>query len=89
MNNYNLTAENCKDYFKAVPEIEAVTREYQKFGVNWMLNLKAKNMGGILADDMGLGKTIQALGFLRILQHLSPKYSYGCSAKSSIVQLGK
>lgn len=73
LNNYNLTSENCKDYFKTVPEIKAITREYQKFGVNWMLNLKAKNMGGILADDMGLGKTIQALGFLRILQYLSPK----------------
>jgi len=34
--------------------------EYQKEGVEWLLN----NKGGMICDEMGLGKTIQAIGFL-------------------------
>ncbi len=35
--------------------------EYQKRGVEWMINLYLKRKGGILADEMGLGKTIQVI----------------------------
>ncbi|KAM0681198.1 DNA excision repair protein ERCC-6 [Glugoides intestinalis] len=38
--------------------------DYQKKGVEWMLNLFEKQKGGILADDMGLGKTIQVCAFI-------------------------
>lgn len=33
--------------------------EYQKLGVQWMINLFIAGKGGVLADEMGLGKTIQ------------------------------
>ena len=39
-------------------------RDYQKFGLNWLMFLHQFKFGGILADDMGLGKTIQTLSFL-------------------------
>ena len=39
-------------------------RDYQKFGLNWLMFLREFNFGGILADDMGLGKTIQTLSLL-------------------------
>jgi SNF2 family DNA or RNA helicase len=39
-------------------------KEYQKYGVEWLLRLYHLKLGGILADDMGLGKTIQAILFL-------------------------
>jgi superfamily II DNA or RNA helicase len=39
-------------------------RDYQKLGVNWLGNLKALELGAILADDMGLGKTLQTICIL-------------------------
>ncbi len=38
-----------------------ILRPYQSEGVEWMLGLAGRGMGGILADDMGLGKTLQTL----------------------------
>lgn len=44
---------------------------YQLVGVNFLMLLHRKNVGGaILADEMGLGKTIQAVSFLAVLKHL-------------------
>ena len=49
----------------ALPKtIHAELRDYQHFGVSWLVALKQYGMGGILADDMGLGKTLQTLAFL-------------------------
>jgi len=39
-------------------------RDYQKFGLNWLMFLRDFHFGGILADDMGLGKTIQTLSLI-------------------------
>ena len=39
-------------------------RDYQRFGLNWLMFLREFRFGGILADDMGLGKTIQTLSLL-------------------------
>lgn len=44
-------------------------REYQKVGVNWLLELHDKKLNGILADEMGLGKTIQTIAMLTSLAH--------------------
>lgn len=43
-------------------------REYQKRGVEWLLQLASLGIGGLLADEMGLGKTIQTLAFLHLLE---------------------
>ena len=45
-----------------------ILREYQIVGVEWMLKLRAMNLGGILADDMGLGKTLQAISLISEIQ---------------------
>ena len=46
----------------AIPnELNAVLRDYQKIGYNWLKTLDSYKFGGILADDMGLGKTVQIL----------------------------
>lgn len=48
-----------------------VLKPYQLVGVNFLMLLYRKNVGGaILADEMGLGKTIQAVSFLAVLNHL-------------------
>lgn len=39
-------------------------REYQRYGLGWMLFLQRFRLGGCLADDMGLGKTVQVLALL-------------------------
>jgi superfamily II DNA or RNA helicase len=55
-----------------VPQLDGVNtplKDYQKTGVQWMLDLYQLHLGGILADDMGLGKTLQALSFFSLLQH--------------------
>ena len=41
---------------------------YQVSGVQWILDLHALGLGGILADDMGLGKTVTSLAFLELLR---------------------
>ncbi|KAF8561212.1 hypothetical protein P879_07929 [Paragonimus westermani] len=43
--------------------------DYQRLGVNWLLQLHKKKNGGILGDEMGLGKTIQVIAFLAGLHY--------------------
>lgn len=45
-------------------ELNAVLKDYQLKGLEWMENKKKDKLFGILADEMGLGKTIQAISFL-------------------------
>ncbi|PPD99415.1 hypothetical protein GOBAR_DD03557 [Gossypium barbadense] len=53
------------------PEFQPVLKPYQLVGVNFLLLLHSKGIGGaILADEMGLGKTIQAITYLTLLKHL-------------------
>lgn len=52
-------------------EFEPVLKPYQLVGVNFLLLLHRKSIGGaILADEMGLGKTVQAVTYLTLLRHL-------------------
>lgn len=43
--------------------------DYQKVGVQWLWELHAQNVGGIMGDEMGLGKTIQIISFIAGLHH--------------------
>ncbi|HFI0464040.1 TPA: DEAD/DEAH box helicase [Streptococcus suis] len=45
-------------------DMASLLRPYQVEGVHWLLNLRAKNLAGILADDMGLGKSLQTIAYL-------------------------
>ncbi|MEO0416468.1 MAG: SNF2-related protein, partial [Verrucomicrobiota bacterium] len=47
------------------PHLEDILRPYQREGADWMLDLAASGMGGVLADDMGLGKTLQTLTLIQ------------------------
>ncbi|PSS26833.1 Protein CHROMATIN REMODELING like [Actinidia chinensis var. chinensis] len=52
-------------------DFQPVLKPYQLVGVNFLLLLYRKRIGGaILADEMGLGKTIQAITYLTLLKHL-------------------
>ncbi|XVF02947.1 hypothetical protein REPUB_Repub04eG0218400 [Reevesia pubescens] len=52
-------------------DFQPVLKPYQLVGVNFLLLLQRKGIGGaILADEMGLGKTIQAITYLTLLKHL-------------------
>ncbi|XP_010270758.1 PREDICTED: protein CHROMATIN REMODELING 19 [Nelumbo nucifera] len=52
-------------------DFQPVLKPYQLVGVNFLLLLHKKNIGGaILADEMGLGKTIQAITYLMLLKYL-------------------
>jgi DNA excision repair protein ERCC-6 len=46
--------------------------DYQKTGVQWLGELFAQQVGGIVGDEMGLGKTIQIISFIAGL-HYSKK----------------
>ncbi|CAN6464118.1 unnamed protein product [Victoria cruziana] len=53
-------------------DFQPVLKPYQLVGVNFLLLLNRKKIGGaILADEMGLGKTIQAITYLTLLKHLN------------------
>lgn len=50
----------------SLPEdLTATLRDYQRDGVQWLLNLRDAQLGGMLADDMGLGKTLQAIAAIQ------------------------
>jgi hypothetical protein len=49
------------------PDLQGMLRDYQKIGVQWLLDQAAAGFGGILADEMGLGKTLQSLAMLAAL----------------------
>ncbi|KAK6520327.1 swr1 complex component [Arthrobotrys conoides] len=48
--------------------LKGTLREYQHFGLDWLVNLYNNGTNGILADEMGLGKTIQTIA---LLSHLA------------------
>ena len=54
---------NINDY-EITPKYDALLRDYQKYGYQWLRTLTEYGFGGILADDMGLGKTLQILALL-------------------------
>ncbi|KAK3374851.1 SNF2 family N-terminal domain-containing protein [Podospora didyma] len=43
--------------------------DYQKTGVQWLAELYAQQVGGIVGDEMGLGKTVQLISFVAALHH--------------------
>ncbi|AET37706.1 DNA translocase Ecym_1481 [Eremothecium cymbalariae DBVPG len=45
-------------------------REYQIYGLNWLISLHENKLSGILADEMGLGKTLQTISFLGYLKFI-------------------
>lgn len=47
-------------------------RDYQTYGVKWLLFLNQYKFGGILADDMGLGKTVQTIAFSTSIEQEAP-----------------
>ncbi|MED6151541.1 Protein CHROMATIN REMODELING 19 [Stylosanthes scabra] len=52
-------------------DFQPLLKPYQLVGVNFLLLLYRKRIGGaILADEMGLGKTVQAITYLTLLNHL-------------------
>lgn len=52
-----------------VPDtVTADLKNYQRTGVQWLMDLFRLKLGALLADDMGLGKTLQTLAFLDTLR---------------------
>ncbi|KAL1839433.1 hypothetical protein VTJ49DRAFT_1503 [Mycothermus thermophilus] len=43
--------------------------DYQKTGVQWLAELYAQKVGGIIGDEMGLGKTVQLISFIAALHY--------------------
>ncbi|ORY14273.1 DNA repair and recombination protein RAD26 [Clohesyomyces aquaticus] len=58
--------------FRIPGDIFPALFDYQKTGVEWLSELYAQQVGGIVGDEMGLGKTIQAIAFVAGL-HYSKK----------------
>eukprot|EP00897_Mesotaenium_endlicherianum_P008187 jgi/Mesen1/7397/ME000388S06610 len=59
------------DVAEACGNGDMMLKPYQLVGVNFLLLLHRRGVGGaILADEMGLGKTAQAIAFLATLAHL-------------------
>ncbi len=57
----------------SVPDsLLSILRDYQKTGVQWLLDQSARGLGGILADEMGLGKTLQSLALIAALRRRWP-----------------
>lgn len=55
---------NKKHALRLDHKLEKILRPYQKEGFEWLAQLSANNLAGVLADDMGLGKTLQTISLL-------------------------
>lgn len=51
----------------------AMLRDYQQYGIKWLLSLHTSGLNGIIADEMGLGKTLQVIKFLAALKNQTGK----------------
>lgn len=47
----------------------SMLRDYQQYGIKWLMTLHASGLNGIIADEMGLGKTLQVIKFLSVLKN--------------------
>ena len=69
-----VTARIGASRFSVSKAVHDALLDYQRVGVEWLLDLHERRTGGILGDEMGLGKTIQvavllhALGRSKVLQ---------------------
>lgn len=54
VNNISFNSMNMKNFS---------LRDYQSYGVNWLLNMKDRNWSGILSDGAMLGKKLEILTF--------------------------
>jgi len=53
--------------------LKANLREYQRYGLDWLVFLNQNQIGGCLADDMGLGKTLQTIAFIAYMKQHNKK----------------
>lgn len=49
----------------------SMLRDYQQYGIKWLMTLHTSGLNGIIADEMGLGKTLQVIKFLTVLKNQS------------------
>ncbi|MDX8337165.1 DEAD/DEAH box helicase [Candidatus Cetobacterium colombiensis] len=68
----NLKSLTKKKEEKLVKESFPMLRDYQLYGVQWLMTLRKLGLGGILADDMGLGKTLQTIAYLALEERELP-----------------
>ncbi|MGG5207474.1 DEAD/DEAH box helicase [Chryseobacterium sp. MIQD13] len=66
LSSYSLQFSSVKNIPQiSIPSgLNAVLRDYQHDGLNWLTFLDSFSFGGCLADDMGLGKTLQVIAFI-------------------------
>ncbi|MEN2495798.1 MAG: hypothetical protein MHMPM18_000389 [Marteilia pararefringens] len=58
---------NNKDDDESIYHINGKLFDFQKKGVNWLLQLYEVGVNGILGDEMGLGKTVQVIAMISYL----------------------
>ncbi|KAI8634684.1 SNF2 family N-terminal domain-containing protein [Xylariaceae sp. FL1651] len=60
---------HLKHGLKLPGDIYPALFDYQKTGVQWLSELYAQQVGGIIGDEMGLGKTVQIISFIAALHY--------------------
>lgn len=84
----NAFAQEKIEPIPAPENINALLRNYQLEGYQWILHLHKHGFGALLADDMGLGKTLQTLAVLQFykdtqMAHFSVENNYKEAMNSS------
>uniref|UniRef100_A0A0N4ZIG7 Helicase ATP-binding domain-containing protein n=1 Tax=Parastrongyloides trichosuri TaxID=131310 RepID=A0A0N4ZIG7_PARTI len=60
--------------------------DYQKIGLNWLIQMHKLGYNAILADEMGLGKTLQIIAFLTYLKETNISGPHLIVVPSSVIE---
>ncbi len=65
--------------------VNAIIRDYQQKGMEWLYLLSQIGAGALLADDMGLGKTLQTIAYLHYYNSIHTNAKHLVIAPASLL----
>lgn len=70
--SYYTIAHSIQETIHKQPDIlvGGTLKQYQLYGLQWLVSLYNNNLNGVLADEMGLGKTIQTIALIAYLMEM-------------------
>uniref|UniRef100_A0AC35TSX2 Helicase ATP-binding domain-containing protein n=1 Tax=Rhabditophanes sp. KR3021 TaxID=114890 RepID=A0AC35TSX2_9BILA len=66
--------------------VDCKLHDYQKIGLNWLIQMHKLRYNSVLGDEMGLGKTLQIIAFLTYLKETGTSGPHLIVVPSSVIE---